>query len=239
MGHVLSGYTRSDLSLYFKNTFELDDILFQTISDQSYFYLSPNKLRLPLIFYFGHTAVFYVNKMLLAGLIKERINFDFETIFETGVDEMTWDSTEHNRNGSSIEWPSVQAVKDYRSLVKVMVLQVIETAPFPGVPITKDSPWWSLLMGIEHQRIHIETTSVLLKQFPVEYLKRPTQWKYAPNNTENPVCYNDFIKVKSGDVTFGKAVDSPDYGWDIDYGEFQCLFHHLKLLNFSLLMKNS
>ena len=32
-------------------------------------------------------------------------------------------------------------------------------------------------------RIHIETTSVLLKQFPVEYLKRPTQWKYAPNNT--------------------------------------------------------
>ena len=24
---------------------------------------------------------------------KERINFDFETLFETGVDEMSWDDT--------------------------------------------------------------------------------------------------------------------------------------------------
>ena len=29
-------------------------------------------------------------------------------------------------------------------------------------------------------RIHTETTSVLLRQLPVEALKRPTNWKYAP-----------------------------------------------------------
>ena len=28
--------------------------------------------------------------------------------------------------------------------MKEMVLQVIGTAPFPGVPITKDSPWVSI-----------------------------------------------------------------------------------------------
>lgn len=34
------------------------------------YYLCPDRLRLPLIFYYGHTAAVYVNKMCLAGLIK-------------------------------------------------------------------------------------------------------------------------------------------------------------------------
>ena len=29
---------------------------------------------------------------------------------------------------------------------------------------------------------------------------------------------NNFIQVSSGSVTLGKPVDSPGYGWDIDYG---------------------
>ena len=29
-------------------------------------------------------------------------------------------------------------------------------------------------------RIHLETSSVLLRQLPVDYLKRPKGWKYAP-----------------------------------------------------------
>ena len=44
------------------------DILLPT--DEEYFYRSPDRLRLPLIFYLAHTATLYVNKMLLAGLIK-------------------------------------------------------------------------------------------------------------------------------------------------------------------------
>jgi hypothetical protein len=31
--------------------------------------------------------------MMLAGLIKERVNPTFEALFETGVDEMSWDDT--------------------------------------------------------------------------------------------------------------------------------------------------
>ena len=38
--------------------------------DESSFYKCPDRLRLPLIFYFGHTAAVYVNKLMLAGLLK-------------------------------------------------------------------------------------------------------------------------------------------------------------------------
>ena len=57
------------------------------------FYMCPDRLRLPLIFYYAHTAVVYWNKMMLAGLVDRRLNPDFETMFETGVDEQSWDDT--------------------------------------------------------------------------------------------------------------------------------------------------
>ena len=32
------------------------------------------------------------------------------------------------------------------------------------VPIAWESPAWMILMGIEHERIHLETSSVLIRQ---------------------------------------------------------------------------
>ena len=40
------------------------------LSDESAFYKCPDRLRLPLIFYFGHTAAVYVNKLVLGSLLK-------------------------------------------------------------------------------------------------------------------------------------------------------------------------
>ena len=31
-------------------------------------------------------------------------------------------------------------------------------------------------------RIHIETSSVLIRQLPIEFLQRPSVWCYAPTN---------------------------------------------------------
>ena len=44
--------------------------MYCTCADEKYFYKCPDRLRLPLIFYLAHTASFYINKMILAGLIK-------------------------------------------------------------------------------------------------------------------------------------------------------------------------
>lgn len=35
-------------------------------------------------------------------------------------------------------------------------------------------------MGMEHERIHIETSSVLIRQLPVDMVTKPEGWMYAP-----------------------------------------------------------
>jgi hypothetical protein len=61
-------------------------------------------LRHPLIFYYGHTACFYINKLLEKGLIHERVNPKFESIFAVGVDEMDWDDLDE----AHYTWPTVE-----------------------------------------------------------------------------------------------------------------------------------
>lgn len=82
---------RNEILEYFRATWELDERLYDSLKDESVFYLRADPLRHPLIFYFGHTATFFINKLILAGLINERVNPEFESIFAVGVDEMSWD----------------------------------------------------------------------------------------------------------------------------------------------------
>nr|HPR60369.1 DinB family protein [Prolixibacteraceae bacterium] len=129
------------------------------------FYRRADPLRHPLIFYLGHTAVFYINKLMLAKLIDQRINPHFESIFAIGVDEMSWDDL----NEAHYNWPTVNEVWEYRAKVKALVLDVIERTPL-AMPVTWENPFWIIMMGIEHERIHLETSSVLIRQLPVEML---------------------------------------------------------------------
>jgi hypothetical protein len=57
-----------------------------------------------MIFYYGHPAALYVNKLRVAGLLDKPVNEYFEHIFETGVDEMAWDDLSKN----DMEWPMVR-----------------------------------------------------------------------------------------------------------------------------------
>lgn len=84
----------SKVKEYFLNSYQLYHLLFSAIQgnvasemfddvcvcdynyyygillDDSYFYKTPDRLRLPLIFYFAHTASVYINKLVLAGLLQ-------------------------------------------------------------------------------------------------------------------------------------------------------------------------
>lgn len=46
------------------------------------------------------------------------------------------------------------------------------TTPFKN-PISWDQQFWAIPMGMEHDRIHIETSSVLIRQMPLETLQHP------------------------------------------------------------------
>uniref|UniRef100_UPI00398E67F0 uncharacterized protein isoform X2 n=1 Tax=Pristiophorus japonicus TaxID=55135 RepID=UPI00398E67F0 len=214
----LAKCTKEEILEYFENTYDLDETLFTALKDESSFYLCPDRLRLPLIFYFCHPSVLYINKLLLAGLIKDQVSPSFEALFETGVDEMSWDDTENYRLGGSFKWPKLLEGIEYRRKVRDIVRKVIQETPL-DLPVTADSPWWALFMGLEHERIHLETSSVLIRQMPIHLVERPTNWKYASSNSGLEAFDNPLIRVQASQVTYGKPRNFPSYGWDNEYGQ--------------------
>lgn len=209
-----SATSKYEILEYFQNTWYLYESLFSSIQNDDTYYLIADPLRRPLIFYYGHTAAFYINKLILGKTIAERINPHFETLFETGVDEMSWD----DMNNDQFDWPSVSKLREYRRQVYEKVCETIETTPF-DLPIDDKSPFWTILMGIEHDRIHLETSSVLIRQLPVDLVEKPPEWEYAPQNST--LIQNELLQVPSGSVSLGKPKDFPSYGWDNEYGHKQ------------------
>ncbi|XP_072429820.1 uncharacterized protein [Chiloscyllium punctatum] len=210
--------TKEEILEYFENTYDLDETLFSALKDESSFYLCPDRLRLPLIFYFCHPPVLYINKLLLTGLIKEQVNPSFEALFETGVDEMSWDDTENYRMGGSFNWPSLLECVEYRRKVRAIVRKVIQETPLE-LPVTVDSPWWALFIGLEHERIHLETSSVLIRQLPIHLVEKPLGWRYASSSSGLEAFDNPLIKIPTSQVAYGKPRNFPSYGWDNEYGQ--------------------
>ena len=202
---------RKEIRQYYNMTWALYERLFDTLASDSVFYKRPQPLRHPLIFYFGHTATFYMNKLVLAGLIEKRINPHMESIFAIGVDEMSWDDL----NESHYDWPTVAAVRAYRNAVNETVNQLINTIDFT-LPINWESPLWPVVMGIEHERIHLETSSVLIRQLDLVDVQ-PSDL-FPPNRTAGDAPQNELIAVPGGTVTLGKPHDHRLYGWDNEYG---------------------
>lgn len=207
---------RSIILDYFNNAWDLDDCLMQSIVDRNSFYLNPDSLRNCLIFYLGHTAVFYINKLLQVGLIENRINSKYEALFELGVDPET--PLELSTALQAITWPSVDDVWQYRAEARTIITTVIQNAPL-DLPIDRNHSVWAILMGIEHSRVHFETSSMLLRQLPSELLRRPSQWNYAPVNGE--VSHNEMQLIPGGIVHLGKATTDFTFGWDVEYGHLK------------------
>lgn len=216
--------TRQEILNYFDNTWTLTELLFQSLKVESAFTSPPyHGLRHPLIFYYGHPAVLFVNKLRLAGLLNHPIDLYLEKVLETGVDEMSWDDMSKNE----MSWPSVQAVHSYRKKIYQLIRQVILTHPDLESPIRNcdiKSPLWALFMGFEHEKIHFETTSVLIRELPVDWVETPKHWP-ALNPTKNNfqktielVQSNPWQKFSSQTVKWGKKRDTPTFGWDNEYG---------------------
>ncbi|OGR16926.1 MAG: SAM-dependent methyltransferase [Desulfobacterales bacterium GWB2_56_26] len=207
---------RAEILGYFLKTYALDDELYNILARDATFYLRPEPLRQPLIFYLGHTASFYINKLNIARLIDRRINPAFESMFAIGVDEMSWDDL----NEKHYNWPTVDQVRAYRREVRELVEGVIRSLPLT-LPITWDEPFWAIMMGIEHQRIHIETSSVIIRRLPIEEVRPLPGWDECPLVGRAPA--NSLLAVPGGQVVLGKGKDHPLYGWDNEFGrhEFQ------------------
>lgn len=209
----LNNVTREDIRAYFHQTADLYEALFQVLKSDEAYYVKPIALRHPLIFYYGHTNTFFINKLVLAGLIPQRVNPQFESMFAVGVDEMGWDDV----NEMHYTWPTPAEVKAYRASVRVVIDKLIDTLPF-HLPIDWHSPWWPILMGIEHERIHLETSSVLIRQHALQFVQPVPDW--APCQTRDvPAPLNSLVDIPSREIQLTKSADY--YGWDNEYGQFK------------------
>ncbi|PLY05175.1 MAG: methyltransferase [Arcobacter sp.] len=213
---------RQEIREYFLQTYELDERLFDLLKEKKFIYEQPNSLRHPLIFYFGHTATFFMNKLAVSNIVKQRINKTYESTFAIGVDEMSWDDL----NDENYVWPTYEETKAYRDDVKGIVLDLIDNMEFT-LPINWESPMWIILMGIEHENIHIETSSVLLRELDIKFLSDEEIFIY---NNEGKETYpqNELCTVKGGEVLIEKDRKNPIfYGWDNEFS-----FHKAQIKEF-------
>jgi len=205
---------RKEMKEYFQFCYKRYESLFSLVADERAYFKKADSLRHPIIFYYGHTATFFINKFKLSSIIVERIDPKLESIFAVGVDEMSWDDL----NEKHYEWPTLQETQNYRDKVYAVVNDVIDTLPLE-LPLTQESPWWVIMMGIEHENIHLETSSVLIRQLPFEYVKENAQWKECCDYRDIP--QNELLTVSAGIVTLGKNKDAKLFGWDNEYGDHQ------------------
>jgi len=207
---------REEIRRYFHETYDAYEILFETLASDEAYYRRADPLRHPLIFYYGHTATFFLNKLLLGKFISERVNPKFESTFAIGVDEMSWDDL----NEAHYDWPAVKEVTEYRNHVRDVVDRLIDETPL-SLPVDWNSLYWVVMMGIEHERIHLETSSVLIRQLPVELLNASHEAWEICSETESPPPQNELLKVPGGEVVLGKSREDAVYGWDNEYGRLQ------------------
>ena len=50
-------------------------------------------------------------------------------------------------------------------------------------------------MGFEHERIHLETSSVLIRQLPIHMVSKPPSWKYGPLKLGKQIYYKMLNKT--------------------------------------------
>ncbi|XP_057311153.1 uncharacterized protein LOC130648998 isoform X1 [Hydractinia symbiolongicarpus] len=228
----LSKCSREAVRHQFLFMFDLYEKLFSVLELEAYF-IRAEPLRHHLIFYYGHTAVFYINKLLVSGNISrfDRIDSEMESSFSVGVDEMSWDDILED----NYEWTGfnraekilyLEKVKNYREKVKELVLELIDANPITS-PVEPGSLYWILLMGMEHEKIHMETSAVIISQVPLNLIKNKhtfnyqTYWNSKKSNAEalGMPDTNKLVPIPSGTVLLGKTNLEQDlYGWDNEYG---------------------
>ncbi|KNC80580.1 hypothetical protein SARC_07064 [Sphaeroforma arctica JP610] len=216
---------REQIREYFHKTFNLYEELFATVKDAAFYY-KPDPLRHPLIFYWGHTACFFVNKLVLAKQLDNNVDANVESICAVGVDEMSWDDL----NEESYDWPTVSYVAGYRKKVRAVVDALITSLPLT-MPLDWNSPMYIIIMGIEHEKIHIETSTVLIRQLKINDVIPTRLFETCPSRGEAPA--NKLVQIEGGKVALGKAFEgSSTYGWDNEYGTHECEVEGFKASQF-------
>ena len=151
---------------------------------------------------------------------------------------MTWDDLD----SGSYAWPSGEEARadpdraraflhrllEHRHRVRDLVDELIQSQPMT-MPIQKDSFWCILDMGIEHERIHLETLSVIIRQAQLSMVSPSPLFETCPHGRRHTsaqslerrsVAKNELLEVPGGPTRVGRSWSDPQvYGWDNEFAE--------------------
>lgn len=169
-------------------------------------YKQPDPLRRELIFYLGHTASFTRSKLRMVGVDLEEHPFD--SLFERGVSP-----------DSSSDLDSFRKV-DLYELVKYRVKVASEVSDlFIKEALCNPDIAYALRMGIEHERLHLQTTYPHICKLDDSDKQHPGGY-YLDYYDFNPVGL-EFVEVEGGVVRLGSGEfveSSTDFMWDNEQG---------------------
>jgi len=188
--------------------------LYSSLVSDDALWLQPDALRQPLIFYLGHPATFWVNKLMLAsvdaqGLDAQGLDPELEDLFARGVDPSTASKLDRRD-----DWPTPSRVRGYVEEARGRALRAVHALDWSRTD--SDAPTWAVLMAIEHERVHFETSSMLFRQLPLASLRRPEGWRYE--RTDLPAPAEAWVEISAGQTHLGRGPELPVFGWDADFG---------------------
>ena len=87
---------------------------------------------------------------------------------------------------------------------------------------------WAIFMCFEHERIHLETSSVLIRELPLHCVRHPEYLPPYHPSTDLPSAPmptpgadyppNTLLTVRGEAVVLGKPLEYPSFGFDCEYG---------------------
>eukprot|EP00451_Oxyrrhis_marina_P009883 CAMPEP_0204325734 /NCGR_PEP_ID=MMETSP0469-20131031/11241_1 /ASSEMBLY_ACC=CAM_ASM_000384 /TAXON_ID=2969 /ORGANISM="Oxyrrhis marina" /LENGTH=941 /DNA_ID=CAMNT_0051307641 /DNA_START=38 /DNA_END=2860 /DNA_ORIENTATION=+ len=224
---------RVEIRRYFHDVADMFEKLHGMLAAPEAFFVRHEPLRHPPIFYIGHTASFFMNKLVLGKFLPAHLRVDPEIEMQTavGVDENDWDDLE----AAHYAWPTATEAAanpqraeaflaryvEYRQKIRQVVDDCIVSQPIE-LPIKPDSFWYCLLMAIEHEIIHFETSSVILRQADLKYVKPTPLLPPCPFSRQSraDVPANELVHIAGGSTRMGRSWADPKiYGWDNEFAD--------------------
>jgi formylglycine-generating enzyme required for sulfatase activity len=98
------------------------------------------------------------------------------------------------------------------------------------LPIEQSSLAWIILMGCEHERIHLETSSVIMRMLPLNDLTSNSLWQTCLRTHSAPE--NSLVDVAGVKVEFGKKSEDDSFGWDNEYGHAEITLNNFQASKF-------
>jgi ergothioneine biosynthesis protein EgtB len=174
------------------------DELFQLVRPHAVTH-RPIRERHRIIFYLGHLEVFDWNMIASHAFGRESFNPAFDRLFAFGIDPVDGNTPQDSPG----DWPAVQEIQRYNSLLRGGVDECLERAD-------------NALMfhvAIEHRLMHAETLAYML-----HWLDYTDKISLPASVSETPEPSAKRIDIPAGDATLGFTPDlqSP-FGWDNEF----------------------